>query len=105
HPRTCPYGAPHYLSTIINPLLARQIEYVGHLAHPELANLIGHSAAMLVTPAWDEPYGLVGDAPLPCGTPVCAFERGGIPEVIADDCARAVPPGDTTAAARAVADV
>jgi glycosyltransferase involved in cell wall biosynthesis len=100
-----PVGDPHYFRTMINPLLGRQIEYVGHLAHPELANLIGHSAAMLVTPAWDEPYGLVVAESLACGTPVCAFARGGIPEVIADDCARAVTPGDTTAAARAVADV
>ena len=48
---------------------------LGHLAHLELANLIGHSAAMLVTPAWDEPYGLVVAESLACGTPVCVCTR------------------------------
>jgi glycosyltransferase involved in cell wall biosynthesis len=100
-----PVGDAHYFRTVIQPLLGRQIEYVGHLAHPELANLIGHSAATLVTPAWDEPYGLVVAESLACGTPVCAFARGGIPEILNDNCARAVTPGDTTSAARALADV
>ena len=37
-----------------------------------------------MTPVWDEPYGLVVAEALACGTPVVAFARGGIPEVLHD---------------------
>ena len=37
----------------------------------------------LVTPCWDEPYGLVVAEALACGTPVCAFARGALPELLA----------------------
>jgi len=45
---------------------------------------------MLVTPVWDEPYGLVAAESLACGTPVLGFARGGLPEVVDDSCARLV---------------
>lgn len=100
-----PVGDRDYFNASIRPELGGEIEYVGHLAQPELAELIGHSNASLVTPAWDEPYGLVVAESLACGTPVCAFARGGIPELLSRTCARLVRPGDTTAAARAVTEV
>ncbi len=100
-----PVGDHAYFNSAIEPVLGDGIEYVGHLTQPELAEMIGHSTASLVTPAWDEPYGLVVAESLACGTPVCAFARGGIPELLSRICARLVPPGDTSSAARAIAEV
>jgi glycosyltransferase involved in cell wall biosynthesis len=72
------------------PRLGGEVEYVGHLRQEELVDLVGHSAACLVTPLWDEPYGLVAAEALACGTPVLGFARGGLTQVVDDSCARLV---------------
>jgi glycosyltransferase involved in cell wall biosynthesis len=42
-------------------------------------------AAVLVCPArWDEPFGMAAADALACGTPVVAFKRGGLGEIIVD---------------------
>ena len=95
-----------YFEQAIRPHLGQNVEYAGHLLVPELSHLVGSSAAVLVTPLWDEPYGLVVAEALASGTPVVAFERGGIPEVIADSSVgRLVRPGDVRAMADAASAV
>jgi glycosyltransferase involved in cell wall biosynthesis len=97
-----PRSDPEYFDAEIAPRLNNPIRYVGHLRHTELAALVGRSAAALVTPMWDEPYGLVVAEALSCGTPVVAFARGGIPEIVDADCGRLVGPGDASAMAAAI---
>jgi glycosyltransferase involved in cell wall biosynthesis len=100
-----PISDPVYWRGEIEPRLSADIRYVGHLRHVELASLVGSSDVCLVTPAWDEPYGLVAAEALACGTPVLGLLRGGLPEVVAADCALLVPSGDIDAAAEAVPEV
>ncbi|WP_457540199.1 glycosyltransferase family 4 protein [Williamsia sp. R60] len=80
-----PISDRDYFDREISPLLSDRIRYVGHLDQKELATVVGSSAATLVTPLWDEPYGLVVAESLACGTPVAGFRRGGIPEIVGDD--------------------
>jgi glycosyltransferase involved in cell wall biosynthesis len=61
-------------------------------------------AAVVLCPArWDEPFGMAAAEAQACGTPVVAFGRGALGEVIADGVTGfLVPPGDMQAAADAV---
>jgi glycosyltransferase involved in cell wall biosynthesis len=64
-------------------------------------------AAVVLFPArWDEPFGLVAAEAQACGTPVVAFRRGGLGEIIVNDVTGfLVPPDDVRAAAEAVSKV
>lgn len=98
-----PLSDREYFAREIAPRLGPDVQYVGHLAHNDLATLVGSSAAALVTPCWDEPFGLVVAESLACGTPVAAFRRGGIPEVVAGpECGALVDPQDVEALAAAL---
>ncbi len=97
-----PVSDPEYFSREIGPRLGPGVTYVGHLEQKDLAVLVGGAAAALVTPLWDEPYGLVVAEALACGTPVAAFSRGGIPEIVGDDCGTLVAADDVDALAAAI---
>jgi glycosyltransferase involved in cell wall biosynthesis len=97
-----PVGDPDYVEAIVGPLLDRDAEYLGHLDVPELRHLVGSSAALVVTPTWDEPYGLVAAESLACGTPVVGYRRGGLAEFVAPRCGALVEPDDVAAAAAEV---
>lgn len=97
--------ARYYEECIAPHLLAGSAIYLGHLPQHELARAVGHCAVTLVTPDWDEPYGLVVAESLSCGTPVVAFARGGIPEILDERSGRLVPTGDVAAMAAAIGEV
>ena len=91
-----------YFQGAVAPLLGADATYVGHLDQADLADLVGRSAVAVVTPAWDEPYGLVAAEALACGTPVAAYARGGLPEVLTPGTGRLAAPGDTEMLAGAI---
>jgi len=71
-----------WFEEVIAPELDGDIEHVGHLSHVELAALVRTSAAALVTPRWEEPFGLVAAEAAMWGTPVVALARGGLLEFV-----------------------
>lgn len=85
----------------VRPLLDEHRRYVGHLGTVELARLVGRASAALVTPRWDEPFGLVVAESLACGTPVAAFARGAVPGLLDPTCGVLVAPDDVSGLAAA----
>jgi glycosyltransferase involved in cell wall biosynthesis len=92
---------PDYYRSRIAPELGADTVHVGHLAHRELARLVGGARAFLCTPTWDEPYGLVVAEALACGVPVAAFARGAIPEILDASCGVLATPDDVPSLAAA----
>jgi glycosyltransferase involved in cell wall biosynthesis len=86
----------------IAPLLGPRVRYLGHLATDALLELVGGAAVAVVSPAWDEPYGLVAAEALSCGTPVAAFRRGALAEIVADGTGSLAAPDDVSALAAAI---
>lgn len=77
-------GDPEYFDAEISPRLGTDVEMVSECSQQELRTQVGKAAICFVTPQWDEPFGMVVIEALACGTPVVAFARGGIPEILAD---------------------
>jgi len=74
-----------YFETQIAPLLDHPlVEYLGEITDEEKCDLLGNAAAVLCTYDWPEPFGIVLIEALACGTPVLAYRRGSIPEIIED---------------------
>lgn len=74
-----------YFEAAIKPLLRDPlVEFLGEIDDGEKQRLLGEAAALLFPIDWPEPFGLVLIEAMACGTPVIAFRRGSVPEVIDD---------------------
>jgi glycosyltransferase involved in cell wall biosynthesis len=63
----------------------RQIIYKGFLGHEEMFKIIKKAAAYILPLQWEEPFGLTMIETMACGTPVIAFDRGSVPEIIKNE--------------------
>lgn len=96
-----PIGDQQFFDNEIAPHLGQQLRYLGHLDQAALGAHVGAASVALVTPRWDEPYGLVAAESLACGTPVAGFASGGLPEVVDEGSALLVERDDVAALADA----
>lgn len=71
-----------YFADEVMPRLGSDARYLGHATVAGMAEVVGRAAVAVITPAWDEPFGLVVAEALACGTPVAAFRRGALPELV-----------------------
>ncbi len=89
-----------YFHAKIEPLLDHPlVEYVGELTDAEKADFLGDAYALIAPYDWPEPFGLVLIESLACGTPVLAYRRGSIPEIIDDGITGFVSEGPAKMAA------
>lgn len=75
-----------YYDETIKPLLdSPLVEYIGEIGDHEKSEFLSGAMALLVTIDWPEPFGLVMIEAMACGTPVIAFNRGSVPEIVEDN--------------------
>lgn len=78
-------GDRAYMNRTVEPRLRRaggRVRLHGPLGRRDLVPLVAGAAVALVTPCWEEPFGLTAVEALTCGTPVVALARGGIREIL-----------------------
>lgn len=93
---------PAYWESEIAPRLGPDLQHLGHLSHHDLAAHLGRARVAVVTPRWEEPFGLVVAEAIACGTPVAAFRRGAMPEILDASCGRLADADDASDLARAI---
>jgi len=71
-----------YFEEIDSLFRKRGVEYVGEVDDAAKGLLLGGAVALLNPVEWDEPFGIVNIEALACGTPVIAYPRGEIPEIV-----------------------
>lgn len=85
-------GAPHpchaqYFDAEVAPRLAcagPAVRCLGPVGLASKVTLLGGARALLFPVEWEEPFGLVMIESMLVGTPVVAFARGSVPEVVED---------------------
>lgn len=74
-----------YFEQRVRPLLREpSIEFLGEIDDRGKNELLGGARALLFPVDWPEPFGLAMVEALACGTPVIAYRRGSVPEIMVD---------------------
>src|SRR5262249_33301992 len=74
-----------YYEQRIRPLVVPpHVEYIGEINDEQKSDFLSGAHALLATIDWPEPFGLVMIEAMACGTPVIAFNRGSVPEIVED---------------------
>jgi glycosyltransferase involved in cell wall biosynthesis len=72
-----------YYDEIIRPMLDHPlVEYIGEISDREKSDFLSGAIGLLVPINWPEPFGLVMIEAMACGTPVIAYNRGSVPEIV-----------------------
>jgi glycosyltransferase involved in cell wall biosynthesis len=89
-----------YFSGIIRPMLDHPlVEYIGEISDREKSDFLSGAIGLLVPIIWPEPFGLVMIEAMACGTPVIAYNRGSVPEIVEEDLTGYVVEDETGAVA------
>jgi glycosyltransferase involved in cell wall biosynthesis len=72
-----------YFEEKIRPLLDGPcVDFIGEIADADKSEFLSGAIGLLAPVDWPEPFGLAMIEAMACGTPVIAFDRGSIPEVV-----------------------
>ncbi len=89
-----------YYDTLIKPMIAEGgVEMIGEIGDREKPDFLSGAVGLLMPIDWPEPFGLVMIEAMACGTPVIAFNRGSVPEIIDDGVSGFIVEDETSAIA------
>jgi glycosyltransferase involved in cell wall biosynthesis len=72
-----------YFRDMIQPMIdGTSVELIGEINDAEKPDFLSGAVGLLLPIDWPEPFGLVMIEAMACGTPVIAFNRGSVPEII-----------------------
>jgi glycosyltransferase involved in cell wall biosynthesis len=73
-----------YHEKVMKPILdsGKQIIYIGEIDSAQKRLWYRHAQATLFPIQWGEPFGLVLIESMACGTPILAFNKGSVPEIV-----------------------
>ena len=79
-----PFTGSDYYEDVMKPILDsdKQIIYIGEVDSAQKKLWYQHARATLFPIQWGEPFGLVLIESMACGTPVLAFHKGSVPEIV-----------------------
>jgi glycosyltransferase involved in cell wall biosynthesis len=89
-----------YYDETIRPLIDHPlVEYIGEIGDHEKSDFLSGAIGLLVPIDWPEPFGLVVIEAMACGTPVVAYNRGSVPEIVDDGLTGFIVEDETSAVA------
>jgi glycosyltransferase involved in cell wall biosynthesis len=90
-----------YYEGVIRPLITGNplVDYIGEISDQEKSEFLSGALGLLVPIDWPEPFGIVMIEALACGTPVIAYNRGSVPEIIEDGLTGFIVEDETSAVA------
>jgi glycosyltransferase involved in cell wall biosynthesis len=89
-----------YYDEIIRPLMNHPlVEFIGEIGDHEKSDFLSGAIGLLVPIDWPEPFGLVMIEAMACGTPVIAYNRGSVPEIIDEGLTGFIVEDETSAVA------
>jgi glycosyltransferase involved in cell wall biosynthesis len=75
-----------YYDAIIKPMMEHPlIDYIGEIGDHEKSDFLSGALGLLVPIDLPEPFGLVMIEAMACGTPVIAYNRGSVPEIVEEN--------------------
>ena len=89
-----------YYDEVIRPLMDHPlIEYIAEIGDHEKSAFLSGAIGLLLPIDWPEPFGLVMIEAMACGTPVIAYNRGSVPEIIDENLTGFIVEDETSAVA------
>src|SRR5204862_5467809 len=82
-----------------DPLLGPGVEFIGEINERQKTEFLGEALALLFPIDWPEPFGITMIEAMACGTPVLAFRRGSVAEIVDDGMTGIIVDGMEDAAA------
>lgn len=98
-----PKNVNYYQKKVKPEFKKGKIDYLGEINQKMVKKVLSNAFLLIYPLFWDEPFGLVMAEAMACGTPVIAFRRGSVQELVKDgETGFICPPGDINCLIKAV---